>query len=69
MSKEKETFINGFDKYYNHLLNRMDNAMAYLKDNDVSLDSREYKAYEGIIKELGELEDIKLRYSLFQEEK
>lgn len=67
MSKEKETFINGFDKYYNHLLNRMDNVMAYLKDNDVSLDSREYKAYEGIIKELGELEDIKLRYDLFKE--
>lgn len=67
MSKEKEAFINGFDKYYNHLLNRMDNAMAYLKDNDVSLDSREYKAYEGIIKELGELEDIKLRYDLFKE--
>lgn len=67
MDKEKERFLEEFNAYYGHLLNRLDKAMAYFENRVIKEDSREYKAYEQIISELKQLEDIKLNYDLFKE--
>lgn len=68
MDKEKKSFLDEFNIYYNHLLNRLDKAMAYFETHDTKEDSKEFRAYEQIIKELKQLEDIKLKYDLFKEE-
>lgn len=68
LDKQKKSFLEEFDIYYKHLLNRLDKAMAYFQNHETQENSREYKAYEQIIKELNQLEDIKLNYDLFKEE-
>lgn len=67
LDEKKKSFLEQFDIYYKHLLNRLDKAMAYFQNNDVGEDSREFRAYEQIINELNQLEDIKLNYDLFKE--
>lgn len=57
--KEKEKFICNLNKYYNHLLDRFDNGSKYvcnMKNNIYG--TREYVAYENIIKELSEVEKL-----------
>ena len=67
MNKEKETFIEEFNKYQQHLLVRLENAEKFFKKNpNIGTDTRQYKAYEEIVKELSQLEDMKIKYSLFK---
>lgn len=64
---EKEKFLEAFNQYYKYLLTRLDNGSNYLDDHpEVEEKSSIYKAYEAIISELKELEDIKNRYKLFK---
>ena len=64
---EKEKFLEAFNQYYKYLLTRLDNGSNYLDDHpEVEEKSSIYKAYEAIISELKEMDDIKNRYKLFK---
>lgn len=67
---DKKEFLDAFNKYYEHLLKRLDNGSIYLDSHpEVKIESSIYKAYEEIISELKEMEDMKNRYNLFKEDR
>lgn len=60
--KEKNKFTNSLIKYYNHLLQRLDNGTEYLNklidEVDDIYNTREYIAYENIIQELSKVKEL-----------
>lgn len=60
--KEKNEFINSLIKYYNHLLQRLDDGTEYLNklvdEVDDIYNTKEYIAYENIIQELSKVKEL-----------
>lgn len=54
--KIKEQFISYLNKYYNHLNTRLIKGGEYIDNHNCTTDSKEYKAYENIIKKLSQVE-------------
>lgn len=66
----KEVLCDAMKDYYQYLLGRVDKAEKYFnclsKDKKANMyESREYKAFENILKELSEIESIMNNYSIF----
>ncbi|WP_297133004.1 hypothetical protein [Terrisporobacter sp.] len=70
--RQRENFINTTLEYYQHLKERFNKGYEYIenmaknKRGEEIYDTREYKAYKEIIRELSELEDIIKSYSIFE---
>lgn len=70
--QEKKNFIDATLNYYKSLQNRFNNGYDYIenmaKNHTVEEidNSKEYKAYQAIIKELSTLEDMINQYSIFE---
>lgn len=56
--KQGVRFEKVLDEYYGHLLERFKNGGEYVDENDCDEGSKEYKAYESIIKELSQVESL-----------
>ena len=60
--KNKNKFINSLIKYYNHLLQKLDNGTEYLNklvdEVDDIYNTKEYIAYENIIQELSKVKEL-----------
>lgn len=56
--KQRVRFEKYLDDYYKHLLERLENGGNYIDKNNCNESSKEYKAYESIIKELCQVESL-----------
>lgn len=56
--KQRARFEKYLDDYYNHLIERLKNGGSYIDKNNCNESSKEYKAYESIIKELSQVESL-----------
>ncbi|MGL5764211.1 MAG: hypothetical protein ACRCX8_01090, partial [Sarcina sp.] len=57
--KARQKFVSQLEQYYEHLLDRLGKGSVYLNNmkGDV-YNSKEYKIYENLIKELSEVEKL-----------
>lgn len=62
--KQRVRFEKELNNYYNHLLERFENGGNYIDKNNCNESSKEYKAYESIIKELSQVESLINYYKL-----
>lgn len=56
--KQRMRFEKVLTDYYKHLLERFKNGGDYIDKNNCNESSKEYKAYESIIKELSQVESL-----------
>ena len=61
--KRRFQFEKELNAYYNYLLERFNNGANYVDEHNCDKDSKEYKAYESIIKELSQVELLLNYYS------
>lgn len=66
----KNILVKSMEEYYRYLLKRLDNADKYFKELSKEeliniYSSKEYVTLNEIVKELGEIEDIVIRYNIF----